>query len=229
MSTLHQIHEKYGRFESWFYDRYIASGSMPSKVQVLAEKLHALPPGASVLDIGCGGGQVLAELFRLRPDLQFTGIDNSSRQIEKAKVRLGQIANHVHLQEASVMDLPFADNSFDFAYSLASIKHWPRLAKGLESSMRVLRPGGYLIVTELDSAGTDEQIRDFIGRWSIPNRLKRFLVPIYRERIVKKSLSSSEIVEVLRKLGADQIKSFPFPMAPAFVVEALRVDFERSQ
>jgi SAM-dependent methyltransferase len=61
---------------------------------------HLIPPGASVLEVGCGGGELLA----LLPNADITGVDVSSRQIERARLRVPH--GKFHVQAGESLDLP---------------------------------------------------------------------------------------------------------------------------
>ncbi len=100
--------------------------------------LRRLPPGSSVLEIGCGGGQMraLVESERFR----YVGID-----ISKTRVR-------EHLQLHGGPDvlcdshfLPFADCAFDLVYSAAVTEHLACPHLVAQEVARVLKPGGYYL------------------------------------------------------------------------------------
>ncbi len=76
-------------------------------------KHYGLKAGDKVLDIGCGKAFLLYELTQVVPGLDVTGIDISKYGIENAKE---EIRDKLHV--GSCTDLPFADKSFDFVYSI---------------------------------------------------------------------------------------------------------------
>jgi cyclopropane fatty-acyl-phospholipid synthase-like methyltransferase len=72
----------YNRHVQNYVDKFMDLGSYAQTFQSL---IKALPPGASVLELGCGPGNVIAHLYQQRPDLEITGIDLSPEMIAVAK------------------------------------------------------------------------------------------------------------------------------------------------
>jgi SAM-dependent methyltransferase len=98
-----------------------------------------LPPRARILDAGCGSGRNMVELARRG---EVTGVEISPASAELARARhLGEVV------EGSVMEMPFAPDSFDLAVCLDVIEHLPDDRGALRELRRVLAPGGALLVT----------------------------------------------------------------------------------
>jgi SAM-dependent methyltransferase len=120
----------------------------------LSELLHAdtlYPPGAEVLEAGCGVGAQSVILGRRSPEARFTSVDISpaslaaaARQLEEAGV------TNVRLLQADLMDLPFPADSFDHVFVCFVLEHLPEPGRALAALRRVLRPGGTLTVIEGD-------------------------------------------------------------------------------
>lgn len=69
----------------------------------------------------------------------------------------------VEIQKASVSQLPFSDNKFDLVTAVETQYYWPDLDKDMEEILRVLKPGGTLIViagrqAQLAEAACDEAV-----------------------------------------------------------------------
>jgi ubiquinone/menaquinone biosynthesis C-methylase UbiE len=107
----------------------------------------AAGPGARVLDIGCGPGQLVERL--VDRGLAVTGADLDPAMIERAHQRLGSRAD---LVAADVASLPFADGSFDLVVSTFSMHHWADHQGGLAEIARVLAPGGRAIIFDFAGA-----------------------------------------------------------------------------
>jgi SAM-dependent methyltransferase len=98
-----------------------------------------LPPGARILDAGCGSGRNMVELAR-HGDV--TGVELSGTSVALARAReVGEVL------EGSLMDMPFAPDSFDLAVCLDVIEHLEDDRGALQELRRVLAPGGVLLVT----------------------------------------------------------------------------------
>ncbi len=103
----------------------------------LLEKL----PEWRALDAGCGNGRYTVAMRNLGFK-SVEGIDLSQINIDDAKRRLAEIdVDGVNYQQASALELPFADGEFDFVFSNGVLHHTPDCAKGVNEVLRVLKPG----------------------------------------------------------------------------------------
>ena len=112
---------------------------------------QGLPPDARVLEVGCGPGFVTERLLALVPDGSVCGVDNDPYMIELAERRLAGLGR-VEVQEGSVGATGFSDASFDAATARLVFQHLPDPMSTLAELKRVLRPGGRLFVTDIDSS-----------------------------------------------------------------------------
>ena len=105
----------------------------------------ALPPGATVLDVGTGPGTLPLLIAAQSPHLSVSGVDLSAEMIARATaaadVRATPGASPISFRIADVADLPFDDQSVDLVVSTLSMHHWADPAAGLREVVRVLRPG----------------------------------------------------------------------------------------
>lgn len=115
-----------------------------------------LKAGASILDLGCGGGANLAILLKLCPDGTAVGLDYSSVSVRKASaVNCRAIAEgRCQVIQGNVQELPFADDSFEQVTAFETIYFWPNLEEAFQQVFRVLKPGGSFLVCN-ESNGED--------------------------------------------------------------------------
>lgn len=120
----------------------------------LEDLLHAdttYPPGASVLEAGCGVGAQTVILGRRSPDAGFTCIDISSESLREAAGRASQAGlRNVRFQQADLLRLPFADDTFDHVFVCFVLEHLADPAAALREMRRVLKVGGTLTAIEGD-------------------------------------------------------------------------------
>lgn len=126
-----------------------AANVWPKESEVL--RRQGLARDARVLEIGCGPGFVTERLLGLVPDGSVTGIDNDPYMIELAERRLAQLGG-VEVRTGSVSATGFSDASFDAATARLVFQHLPDPVPALAELRRVLRPGGRLFVTDIDSS-----------------------------------------------------------------------------
>ncbi|MBU1148594.1 class I SAM-dependent methyltransferase [Patescibacteria group bacterium] len=100
--------------------------------------------GDKALDAGCGNGRLYDSLQEL--DIEYQGVDISSKLIDKAKNKYPEAKFEV----GDILSLPFADQQFDVLLSIATLHHVPSSKyrkQVIEDFARVIKPGGYLMVT----------------------------------------------------------------------------------
>ncbi len=106
--------------------------------------LDKCAPGTTVLDVGCGIGgssRVLAKNY----GFDVTGVTISPGQVERA-TRLTPEGVSAKFLVDDAMALSFPDESFDVVWSLEAGPHMPDKAIFARELLRVLKPGGLLIV-----------------------------------------------------------------------------------
>ncbi|HEY8154138.1 MAG TPA: methyltransferase domain-containing protein [Myxococcota bacterium] len=133
------------------YDRahYSARSFMTVRLARVLECVDALalPPGARVLECGCGPGHLVAAL--LARGFQVVAIDTSSAMLAltRERARASHAGPPPRLQLASLEQLPHRDASFDLVLSTGVIEYLPGDATALREMGRVLRPGGHLVLS----------------------------------------------------------------------------------
>lgn len=103
------------------------------------------------LDIGCGHGWYLSEMARRGHSM--AGCDSSFRQVQQATSFLSKQNVLADLCVADVESLPYADNSFHFAFSVNVIHHITRdesRQNTFSEILRVLKPGGIFFLQEIN-------------------------------------------------------------------------------
>jgi MPBQ/MSBQ methyltransferase len=162
-------------------------GSPPQQKDFLAAKsdfvhemvrwggLDKLPSGTTVLDVGCGIGGSSRILAR---DYGFavTGVTISPQQVKRAQ-ELTPEGVSAEFRVDDAMALSFPDGSFDVVWSIEAGPHMPDKAVFAKELMRVLKPGGVLVVADWNQRD-DRQIplnfwekpvmRQLLDQWSHP-------------------------------------------------------------
>jgi len=111
--------------------------------------LQNIPENPSILDIGCGTGSQTLELARLSKG-KIIAVDNYSPSLNALRERAGRAGfiSNIEPKYGSMFELDFPDESFDVIWSEGAI-YLMGFEAGLKTWKRLLRPGGYLAVSEL--------------------------------------------------------------------------------
>jgi trans-aconitate methyltransferase len=108
-----------------------------------------LPPGAAVLDAGCGTGALAQALAARDPAARIAGTDLSDAFLAAARARVPGAA----FRRGDIARLPDADGAFDAALSLLVLQFVPDRAAAAAELARVTRPGGIVAAAMWDFVG----------------------------------------------------------------------------
>ncbi len=165
-------HYTHGALENAIVDALRAAGKNPDKLvhadlagvdefhiggRQATEDLSArfdLPPGARVLDVGCGIGGA-SRFFAVERGWKIDGIDLTPEYIDVARRFSDRLAlgDAISYRVASAAELPFADTSFDGAYMLHVGMNIPDKTAVFEEVHRVLKPGGTFAIYDVMREG----------------------------------------------------------------------------
>jgi ubiquinone/menaquinone biosynthesis C-methylase UbiE len=109
--------------------------------------------GGDILEVGCGTGLLLERLARVAKSAR--GIDLSPGMLERARGR------GLDVCQASVLELPYPDASFDVTYSFKVLAHVEAIEQALAEMARVTRPTGVVLA-------------EFYNPYSLRGLVKRF-------------------------------------------------------
>jgi SAM-dependent methyltransferase len=135
-----RFHDDYEKFVA-DYDRfrYHNERHLPACIDALNVA------GKQVLEIGLGEGSDSERL--IRQGAHWSGADLTAESIARVQTRLTlRKLPYEELRQASVLDLPFADDSFDMVFSHGVLHHVPDIKRAQQEIHRVLRPGGELVI-----------------------------------------------------------------------------------
>ena len=105
-------------------------------------------PDAKVLMIGCGPGVGVVAAARRTSKGLVIGLDPSEVMVERtrARCRRARVGHITRVERAAAELLPFPDQSQNAVVSVNNIQLWSDRAAGLDECVRVLVPGGALVV-----------------------------------------------------------------------------------
>lgn len=154
-----QFERRSGRYQGSFAQKIYCRPTS----RILLDRLD-LPPGARVLDVGCGTGQLLADIRDRFPETGLHGLDLCDGMIRSAKTVLGSAAD---LRQGESQCLPYPAEHFDVVVSTHCFHHFPDPLKSLQEMNRVLRSGGRVMVLDGDRDGLwGRLLYDVFVRWA---------------------------------------------------------------
>ncbi len=136
-------------FKYDFLNRFLSIGIDVSWRKKAIGQLKSLHP-KKVLDVATGTGDVAIMTYkRLHPE-QITGIDISDGMLEvgRQKVEKLGLSQFITLHNGDSETINYPDNSFDAITVAFGVRNFENLEKGLKEMLRVLKPGGKLVVLE---------------------------------------------------------------------------------
>lgn len=89
----------------------------------------------NLLDVGCGEGFLAEHIMKKRPEIKITGLDISQQALKKAKKRVSSVT----FKKASILKLPFSDNSFDIVLCLEVLEHLKDPLEAIKELSRVTK------------------------------------------------------------------------------------------
>lgn len=102
----------------------------------------------TILDAGCGGGRTVNKLAHMVSAGRVCGIDYAPGSVAEAQAHNKQLIaeGRVHIEHASVSELPFPNDHFDLVTAIETQYYWPDLPADMREILRVLKPGGTLLI-----------------------------------------------------------------------------------
>jgi ubiquinone/menaquinone biosynthesis C-methylase UbiE len=155
------------------------------KTVLMAEALRSRGDSARGLDVGCGQGKYVERMRTMGFDV--VGIDSSGGQVRRAARHL---ADPRIVTIGSVLEIPAADASYDFVYTINVLHHLPSIVeqrRAFQELLRVLKPGGLLFVHEINTRNALFRfymgyvfpslncIDEGVERWLLPNQLNTYV------------------------------------------------------
>ncbi|MBF2029694.1 MAG: methyltransferase domain-containing protein [Oscillatoriales cyanobacterium C42_A2020_001] len=161
-----------------------------------------------ILDVGCGiGGSSLYLAARFKASV--TGITLSPVQAQRAsdRAKFAGLSQSTQFLVADAQNMPFADHSFDFVWSLESGEHMPDKMKFMQELCRVLKPGGKLLMVTWCHRPIDQQ--------PLTEDEQAHLEEIYRVYCLPHVISLPEYEQIARSLPLQNIRTADWSKAVA--------------
>lgn len=142
------------------FDLYLTPGAREFFVRL------DIVPGVQLLDVGCGAGQLA--LLAAAAGARVTGIDIAPNSLEQARKRARAQNLSIHFDEGDVEAMPYKNDSFDVVLSLFGAMFAAQPDQAASEMLRVLKPGGRLIMGNWTSDGFVGQMARVVARHAPP-------------------------------------------------------------
>jgi ubiquinone/menaquinone biosynthesis C-methylase UbiE len=121
--------------------------------EVIVLRNAGVSAGKSIADIGCGPG-IITELLANEVDVSglVLGVEKNERLFNLAKNRTSHYSQVQIINNDACNLMEVRDNSFDFAYARFILQHISDPLTLLCESLRILKPGGKLVVMDVDDS-----------------------------------------------------------------------------
>lgn len=144
-------------------------GQVAKYIEPVAEEFMSrleIAPGARVLDVACGNGNLA--VIAARRGARVKGVDIAQNLIEQARARSAKLELPIQFREGDAEALPYSDGEFDLVVSMYGVMFTPRPEISAAELLRVTRPGGVIAMANWTPEG-------FIGKMF--EIFKRFVTP----------------------------------------------------
>jgi demethylmenaquinone methyltransferase/2-methoxy-6-polyprenyl-1,4-benzoquinol methylase len=194
------------------YDRMntVMTAGLHHRWRRRAAELAGLAPGGRALDVATGTGDLAIGLAeRVGANGEVVAIDFSERMLELARAKAN--GPPIRFETANAMALPFGDREFDAATVGFGARNFSDLDRGLREMVRVVRPGGRVVVLEITTPRR-APLSTFFGLWfdhAVP-ALGRAAGDAeayrYLPRSVRRFPSAEELASIMWRCGLADIR-----------------------
>lgn len=149
--TTHQqsVHDQFDpQAEAYLNSSVHAHG--PDLVRARELVTKTIPQRGRGLDVGCGAGHLS---FALAPNLaHIVALDPSAGMLETVRnAAAAKGLTNIETKQGNAEALPFPDATFCFAATRYSAHHWVELGQAMTEMRRVVRPGGYILIIDVEA------------------------------------------------------------------------------
>jgi ubiquinone/menaquinone biosynthesis C-methylase UbiE len=156
----HKVPEMEGFQARWYAKNRGTEVQLAQYRRQAAEVTAGLADGAGILEVAPGPGFFAVELAKR--GFRVTGLDISHTMVEIA--RENRAGLEIDFRQGDITHAPFDDESFDFVICQAAFKNFRQPVAALNEMHRVLRPGGFAVIQDLNHEATGAEIsRDVAG------------------------------------------------------------------
>ncbi len=137
-------------------------GFFSDKVRKVAVAKADIQAGKLAADIGAGTGFITEEL--VQSGLKVIAVDQSEAMLEEMKKKFG-CHDTIEYRIGQFNNLPIQDKSVDYSFANMYLHHVDSPLKAIEEMVRVLKPGGKVVITDMDEHEFEYLRKEQHDRW----------------------------------------------------------------
>lgn len=173
--------------------------------------------GAAAVDICCGTCDWTIALAQASGTGRVVGLDFSRNMLDfgRRKIHALGLDQQIELVQGNAMELPFADNAFDYATIGFALRNVPDIRRVIGEMMRVVKPGGMVVSLELSKPTREpfkslyyfyfQRILPSLGKW-IAKRYEQY-------KWLPESLihfpDHKQLASIFREIGLSDVEAYP--------------------
>ncbi|MDO8526274.1 MAG: methyltransferase domain-containing protein [Deltaproteobacteria bacterium] len=169
---------------SFLYD-HIWPGYIKKTIGSAIEPIR-LTGSESLLDIGCGTGELERILVSKYQNLHIVGLDISDDMLELARKKLLQYPKII-LKRGDFLNIDLAENSFDAAFSISNLHYFPNPSALFEKTHRLLKKNGKFVIIDWNRNSFQGKLYNGYMNLADPSFVKAYII--------------EEVVPLLEKAG----------------------------
>ncbi|KAA3609451.1 MAG: class I SAM-dependent methyltransferase [Planctomycetota bacterium] len=187
---------------------------------------EAIPADATIADCGCGTGQIPNYLALAGPRRHVVGVDACRASLREAEgFRHKAAIDNLRFVRGDLFAMPYLEGAFDVVMSRGVVHHTPEPWKAIQSVAKVVKPGGFLVLSFYESAGRFwHRCRQFMQRhgrssWrrldpilrrgDLDDEKKRTWIEDQYHHPLEHCLPFPRVVKEVEALGFDWVRSLP--------------------
>lgn len=188
--------------------------------------------GSVAIDVACGTADWTIDIANASETGKIIGLDFSQKMIDRGKSKIAKLnlQDRVELVNGNAMDLPFADNTFDYATIGFALRNVPDIEKTVSEMMRVVKPGGMVVSLEL-SKPTWKPFRKlyFFYFYKLLPMLGKLLANSYEQYAwLPESLTNfpeqHELAKIFEDVGLEKVEVYPLTLG----IAAVHIGYKRT-
>jgi ubiquinone/menaquinone biosynthesis C-methylase UbiE len=127
-----------------------------------AFSVAGIQPGKAAADIGAGTGFMTEGL--IREGMKVIAVDQSDAMLDEMRERFSE-ADSIEYRVGESEKLPLPDGSVDYAFANMYLHHVESPSKAIKEMTRILKPGGKLVITDMEKHTFEFLKREHHDRW----------------------------------------------------------------